>query len=187
MRKLVLTAALLTLAGCVSVPFPNPFAHAGVKAAEDAPEPLRQVAMDIETTVQAGERDPKLQDRDGVIVNTDLIKQLVKTRAARSEMVNQFLDTGFGREDKNGMIMVLHSKDYKKATSARQRDRDALLVLNENNDRWSLFEGIVKAGKDAHISTPVVQAAFHDARIKNMKKGQKYQEVVVEEKPARGK
>lgn len=163
---------LVFLCGCVSIS--TPFFRGKPNYAEVPAEALKTAAVEIEQAVQAGNREPQIADREGVVVNTEVVLQAIRMRAARIELVNAFLDSGFGREDANGLVRVLNSKEYRKATSGKQRSRNALLVLNENNDRWDIYEGIAKASK-LKGQTATIQDAFYKARVEVMKKGQKYQ------------
>lgn len=173
MKRLSIAAlSLIFVCGCVTIP--NPFFRGKPDYSEVPAEALQAVAMEVEQAVQAGNREPKIADRAGIVVNTEVVLQAIRMRAARAELLNDFLDTGFGREDANGLVRVLGSKEYKKATTGKQRSRNALLVLNENNDRWAIYEGMVKASK-IKGATATVQDAFYKARVKVMKDGQKYQ------------
>lgn len=164
--------ALILLVGCVSIS--NPFFGGKPNYAKVPADSLKAVALEIEQAIQQGNREPNVQDRDGVVVNTDIVRQAIRMRAARVELLNEFLDSGYGREDNNGLVRILGSKDYTKATTPKQRSRNALLVLNENNDRWAIYEGIVKASK-LKGQTATIQDAFHQARLQTMKPGQKFE------------
>lgn len=154
----------------------NPFVHMKADYKTVPADVLKEVALDVERAVQAGEREPEIADRDPIIVNTEAIKQAIKMRAARSALVNEFLDTGFGREERNGLIKVMHSKEYKTNSTARERDRYAMLVLSENNDRWVIYEGLVKSSHFRSGALGAVQETFHQARVECMKPGQGYED-----------
>jgi len=172
--KTIVTASLfIVLTGCSSVSIP--FIHMPPDYTALSADALQSAAVDIEEAVQAGNRQPAIADREGLVFSSDIVQQAIRTRAARAELVNDILDRGFAREDNNGLLSILESKEYKKATTRRQRDRDALLVLNENNDRWTLYEGIIKDSKLPAKSLSAIQETFHNARIDVMKTGQKYE------------
>ena len=174
MKKLLVASLLVVLlAGCVSIS--NPFLHGKPDYSKLPADSLKNIAIEIEQAVQEGNREPGIKDRDGIVVTSEPIVQAIRMRAARSELLNQFLDSGFAREENNGLIKVLSSKDYTKATSGKERNRNAMLVLNENNDRWTIYEGIAKQSK-FHGAVPTIQDAFHQARVATMKPGQKYQD-----------
>ncbi len=137
---------------------------------------MKAVALEIEQAVQKGERQPDIADRAGIVLSTDAIKQAIRTRSARSEILNEFLSSGYAMEDRNGLVSVLRGKDYKKNSTGRQRDRDALLVMSENSSRWAIYEGIREASKLPSGSLSAIQAIFHEARVQCMKQGQKYQD-----------
>ena len=136
---------------------------------------LREIAAEIEAAVQAGNREPNIADRGGIVISSDEVKQAIRTRAARSELINNFLDTGHSWERQDGLIWVIRSSDYKKAGTSRDRDRNALLIDGENANRWALYEGIVKDSNLAPGALSAVRAIFAEARVANMKSGQKYE------------
>ncbi len=136
---------------------------------------LSAVAREVEQAIQSGTRDPKIADREGVKVNTPEILQAIRTRAARSVLINEFLDTGFAAEHRDGLIYVHLSKEYTKSTKRRQRDRQAYLVKNENDDRWAIYEGLLNANKYGARSLSAIQDIFAEARRQAMTPGQKYQ------------
>ena len=172
-------AALLILGtGCISIgnPFVNPFTSDEPDYTSVPVDALRDAARDIEHAIQKGERQPTIADRGGVVVNTDDIKQAIRMRAARAELINQLLDGGHVCEQRNGLIAVLRSGDYKKDSTSRERDRNAAAIMNENMNRRTIFEGVLKAGKFPRRSLSAIQATFHEARIECMNKGQKYED-----------
>ena len=88
----------------------------------------------------------------------------------------KLLSSGFALEQKDGLIAILRSRDYKKATTSDDRDRNALVVMSENANRWSIYEGIVKFSNLSPKSLSAVQDAFFRARVELMESGQKYQD-----------
>lgn len=162
------------LAGCVSIA--SPFVHIKPDLTTVPADGLRAVAREIETAVQKGERDAQIEKHGGIAVNYDVIRQAIRTRAARASLINDLLNTGHAREDRNGLVSILRSKAYKKSTTAKQRDRNALLVMSENADRWTLYEGIREANKLRGKSLSAIQDIFHDARVACMSAGQKYED-----------
>jgi hypothetical protein len=136
---------------------------------------LRAVAAEIEAAVQAGNRESSIPDRGGITLNTDAIKQAIRTRAARAQLLNDFLDTGHCWERQDGLIWVIRSSEYKKFGKSRDRDRNALLIDSENANRWAIYEGIIDASKLSPKALPAVRAIFAEARVANMKAGQKYE------------
>jgi len=143
---------------------------------KDIPEQaLREIARDIERIVAQGDREVTLENREGVIVNTEEIVQAVRTRAARHEILSAFLDSGFAWERRNGLIYIITGREYKKAGTSRDRDRNALLVDGECQNRWTIYEGILKANNFSPRALPAVQRIFFDARLEFMRPGQKYE------------
>ncbi len=137
---------------------------------------LREVANEIEGAVSNGERTPNIRDRGGIVLSTDDIKSAIRARAARSELLNDFLDAGYGYERANGLLYQQDSKQYKNETGKNQKSRHALLVYGENKDRWALYEGIVKASGFSGKSLDAVRKSFFDARLSRMRDGQLYKD-----------
>ena len=173
-RHFVFVPVLLACAGCISIG--NPFIHSNPNYAKLPAEDMKAVALDIERAIQSGEREPSIAGRGGIALNTEEIKQAIRTRAARSELLNEFLDSGHAREDRTGLISIVHSKEYKKSAKGNQRDRDALLVMSENANRWTIYQGIREASNLPSGALSAIQALFHDARVQCMKPGQKYED-----------
>ena len=136
---------------------------------------MREVAYAIESAVAEENREAVVEDRGGVIVSTPEVKQAVRTRAARHQLVSTFLDTGHAVEQANGRIKILRSREYSKSTPARARDRDALLIMSENNDRWVIYEGILKASELSPRALSGITHIFAAERVKTLKDYQKYE------------
>lgn len=170
---LIIMSIGLVVSGCKT--FSMPFIHTKADFAKVPADDLYQAALDIEQAVQTGEREPVLQNRAGIVIDTERIRQAVKMRAARSALVNEFRTSGYGCEKRNGLIAIERSKEYSKATTRRERDRNALLILNENGDRWALYEGIVKESNFPSGALSAVQETFFRARLECMEEGQPYE------------
>ncbi len=170
---LLALSAGLVASGCST--FSVPFIHGKADFAKVPADDLYQVALEIEKAVQAGNREPVLENRAGIVVDSERIRQAVKMRAARAQLLNEFRSSGFGCERRNGLIAIERSKDYSKATTRRERDRNALLILNENGDRWALYEGIVKESRFPSGALAAVQETFFRARLECMEEGQPYE------------
>ena len=139
-------------------------------------ESLRAVALEIEQAVQSGNRTPEITDRDGIVASSELVRQAIRTRAARAELVNAFRDTGHGIEKRDGLLYIQRSKEYSKAKTRKERNRDALVVLSENDDRWTIYETLQREGKFGRGSLDTIRAVFHEARVACMPNGQKYED-----------
>jgi hypothetical protein len=138
-------------------------------------ETLSQVAMQVESAIAAGERTPALSDTGGVVVTTESILQAIRTRAARRELVDGLLDSGYAVQERSGLIAIQRTKEYKKSTTGEERNRHALIVLSENNDRWAIYEGIRKAGTFAPSALNAIQDTFYRAQVANLASGQHYE------------
>lgn len=137
---------------------------------------LLDAAREIEREVKAGNRDAAVADREGIVVDTPEIRQAIRTRAARAELIQDLLNTGHAWEKNNGLIALLRTREYSKATTSRQRDRNAMLVMGENEDRWTIYEQIRKAGGLSPRSLSAIQAIFARARVELLESGQKYED-----------
>lgn len=137
---------------------------------------LKAVAAEIEKAVHDREREPDIKNHGAVIVETDAIKQAIRTRAARAHLVEGFLGTGHLMEANNGLVSILRTKEYKHFGSSRDRDRNAQLVLGENGDRWALYEGIQKASNFSPKSLSAIQRIFFDARMAVVPDGTKFED-----------
>jgi hypothetical protein len=137
---------------------------------------VKQVAADIEKAIHEKERQPDIKNRGTVIVETDTIKQAIRTRAARAHLVEAFLETGHLMEANNGLVSILRTSDYKHFGTSRDRDRNAQLVLGENGDRWALYEGILNASNFSPKSLPAIQRIFFDAHLAVLPDGTKFED-----------
>lgn len=169
-----LVAALLCV-GCghISVPF----VHMKPKLAGAPEEAVRALARDVEQAILEGNREAQIPDREGLSVNTPIIMQAIRMRAIRSQALGAFLDTGFAYEKPNGLVYILTNKDYKKATDRKQRNRHALIVSNETENRWTLYEELVKTSALKARSRSAVQQIFYEARMELMPPGRKYEDL----------
>ena len=169
MKRIISLVLLAGLSGC----------HTFVKMKPDYAdlpvESLREVAREIEQAVHDGNREFSIADRDGILVSAEPIHQAIRTRAARAHLVAAFLESGHAWERRNGLIDVIHTPEYKKFGTSRDRDRDALVVLGENTDRWAIYEGIIDAGNFPGKSLGAIQRIFFEARLEALSDGTKYE------------
>lgn len=174
-RKLItLTLALvLTAVGCSSIG--TPFTRQAPNFDAIPVEAIRAAAEEIESVVAQGDRDRTITAVDGLNLDTPDIAQAIRTRAARTELVSDFLDTGFGYEERGGLLSVIRSKEYKAATTSRERDMNARIVMGENQNRWAIYEGIVEANNLGSRALSAVQATFAAVRIEMLDSGQRYE------------
>lgn len=174
MKPVFAVAALVALAGCTSVI--RPFTSLRPDYSQLPADTMRQVAQEIEQAIQQGQREPAIADRDGVVVSAPAIVQAIRTRAARAEILNRFRDTGFAVELPNGRVEIDRGSAYQKATTRRERDRNALLVMQENADRWAIYEGLLKSSRLPSGALGAVQRIFYEERVKVLPDGQKYED-----------
>lgn len=136
---------------------------------------VRELAAQIEQAVAQGNREADIIPPAGLTLGTDQIRQSIRTRAARREVIDDFLDTGHAAEKQDGMIHVLRTKEYKTFGNRRTRDRNALLVISENRDRWTLYEGLVDENRMPRGSLDRLRQIFAEARIVTLQTGQRYE------------
>ena len=161
--------AALTIAGCHSL------AGSIVDFKPDyttLPEAdLRAAAAEIEAAVQAGNRDAAIADRGGIVLNTDTIKQAIRTRAARAQLLSDFLDTGHCWERQDGLIWVLRTSAYKKFGKSQDASlnlRGGLLTTGNANPIGVLssFVNQLKSNKEfsADFDNPVLTDLWTEKR-----------------------
>lgn len=172
---LLLCLSLLALTGCGSLPLVRPFTSIRPDYATVPEATLREVALEIEQAVKEGRGDVVIADREGVLVSTKEIQQAIQTRAKRSPLFQEFLNSGHVFEMRNGTASILRTKEYKNFGTSSDRDRNALLIMSENSNRWTIYEGIVNANNYPARSLSAVQAIFFEARQQLMNPGQKYE------------
>ena len=137
---------------------------------------LHEAAAAIERAAMQEEREPQLGDFPGVVLDTPEIKQAIRARAARAALVKKFLEAGYACEQQNGTIKIINSNEYKKNTTSRDRDRNAVLIMGENQSRWALYEGIVKASNWPAKALGAVQHSFYQARVALLEPGARYED-----------
>lgn len=171
-KAVVFLAAMVILAGCNTT---NAFISMKPDYSALPVDDVKQIAASIEAIVAEGSEEFTLEGPGGLIVDTPDIRQAVRTRAIRHELVTQFLDGGFGIEQANGLLAVQRSSDYKKATTSNQRDREAMIVMSENANRWTIYEGLLEANNWPPDSLSAIQETFFQARVPLMKSGQQHE------------
>jgi hypothetical protein len=172
-KPVLLLVVLFTAVGCASLG--NPFLNIKPDYSKVPEEELRALAQAVEKSVAQGEREPALNDYPSIKMDSEEVKQAIRTRAARAHLVQELLNTGFAYEQKSSTIATIRSREYKQATNSRKRDQDALLVMSENANRWALYEGLVKASNWSPGALGAVQDAFFQARVEILSPGQKYE------------
>ncbi len=171
-KAVVFIVAALVLAGCSTT---NAFISMKPDYSALPADDLKAVAAGIEVIVAEGREEFSLDVVGGIVVDTPEIRQAVRTRSIRHALVAEFLDGGFGIEESNGLLAVQRSSAYKKATTSGQRDREALVVMSENNNRWTIYEGLLKANNWPPASLSAIQETFFQARVPLMKTGQQHE------------
>lgn len=170
----LLTIALFAVSGCASIG--APFVRLRPDYSVVPEDELRAAAQAVERAVAQGEREPQLDMWPGVVLDAPEVIQALRARAARVHLIQELLDAGHAYEQKSGTIATLRTREYRRGTNRRQRDQHALLVMSENQNRWALYEGIVKASKWPPKALGAVQHSFFEARRELMAPGQRYED-----------
>jgi len=165
---------LILVSGCVSIG--NPFLKIKPDYSTVPAEELKAFAREIEQYVVDGEREPAFDTYPSIKADNEEIQQAIRMRAARSHLIQELLNSGFAYEQKAGTIATIRTREYKRATDRHKRDQDALVVINENANRWTLYESLVKASHWQPGALGAVQDAFFEARRDLLAPGQKFQE-----------
>lgn len=143
MRYFTCFVLLVAAAGCSTVQ--GVFSHAKADYSDINEQAMREAARSIEKAVFAGDRQASFQDIDGIVVSDEAVQQAIRTRISRSSLVMALLDSGHAWERSDGMLSILRTREYKKEGSSRDRDRAALMVASEAENRWTIYEGIRKS------------------------------------------
>ena len=169
--KSILTCVLFgfCIAGCGTT---GSLVHLAPDYSDLPADELRALAAEIESIVIKGEAEFSLKNVGGIVMDSPEMKQAIRTRAIRQPLLSGLLDSGFAEEGRNGLIAIKRNSAYKKATTSRQRDREAMLVMSENRNRWTLYEGLVEANAWAPRNLSAVQEAFFLSRVPLMAPGQ---------------
>ena len=177
---------LFLLIGCVSLAGCQTFIPAFTRlkpAYGELPvEALKESAVAIERAIQDGTA-PELIDTPTLTYNAAPIQQAVQTRVSRAALVNELPDKGYAWERRNGHLYIIRNREYKRATTRRERDRNALIVTGEWDDRWMLYEQLLKVNRFPQKSLSAIQRIFHEARLEAMKTGQLYETVAGDPAP----
>ena len=170
----ILPILLLAVSGCANIG--SPFLRLKPDYSTVPETELRAAARAIEQAVMQGDREPQLGEWPGIVLDAPEISQALRARAARSHLIQELLSAGHAYEQKSGAIATLRTREYKRGTTRMQRDQHALLVMSENQNRWTLYESIVKESKWAPKSLGAVQTVFFEARREMMAPGQQYED-----------
>jgi len=174
MKHVILWMGIIMLcAGCVSIR--NTFSSVTPNFDVVPEDDLRQVASRIEEAVLKGERNPEIATPPSITIDTPEVQQAIRARAARTELLQEFRSTGHIWERRDGLVWIIRSKDYAKSRSRRDKDRETLLINNENQNRWTLYEGLIKANNWSSKALPAVQVIFQEERLPYLESGNVYE------------
>ena len=173
MKRLLTPALALLLVGCGTVR--STFGDVSPNFTDVPVDDLRAVAADIESIVIDGRRDAEISGSGGVSVDSNIVSQAVRARSARSELVATLRDSAFAWEKRDGMLWLIKSKEYARELNRREKDRNALVINGENENRWALYEELIKVNNWAPRNLSAVQLIFHEERLKLMPSGQLYE------------
>lgn len=174
--SLSLFCTMVLIAGCATVQRTETTTTETNAEAGDSnyTDDLRDVAMQIEAAITAGDREAVIESRGSIVANSAIVAQAIRTRAARAVLVEEFRATGHVIEQWDGLLHIQRSREYKDSGTRRSRDRDAVLIMGENQNRWSIYEGILEASDMSNRHLNTVQKTFTEVRIKQLKPGDRY-------------
>lgn len=152
----------------------RPFVRLAPDYTDVPADTLAAVALDIERAVKAANRTPDIPDRENLVL-PPAVRQAIRSRAARVELLEALRADGFAWERRRGLVESIRSREYKQATTSRERDRNAILIMSENDDRWTIYEGIVDANNFPRNALSAIQLTFHEARVQLLEPGQLYE------------
>lgn len=181
MKRIAITLMLLLGAGCGAVNVPvlggNGF-FGNLRPDYDAvPEAgLRALAQEIERAVMEGNRDAAIPDRPSLRINTPEMQQAIRTRAARAALIQELLEEGHAYEQRGGLVAIARGRAYQQATTKLQRDKNALVIMGENSNRWMLYEGIIKANNFSGKALSAVRVIFFEARRELAPPGHRFED-----------
>jgi len=167
--------ALLATAGCSS--FDNPLWRSKADYTEVPAEVLHDLALEIEQIVMNGDHGVQVKGRDGVELADPLIKQAIRSRTMRYKLLVPIYEEGYICEKPNGHLYLydILAKEYRKSRTRREKNRDALIVSNETNDRRRLYMAIIEANNYKARARTAVEEIFYKARISILPDGYKYE------------
>lgn len=180
--RLILPVCLCAvLMGCQTIGAAVPFTGGGRPDYSTLPEAeMRQAAAAIERIVESGERNATLPTVPGIHLDAETIRHAIQTRAARVHLVEELRMGGHAWERRDGLLHRRPSRDYNRATTRRERDRHGLVIYSENQNRWELYENIVRENNLRPKALDAVKAIFADARVEAMSPGQLYEDATGE-------
>lgn len=165
-RNLLVLLLLTLLPACALLGKGKPFP-------EDS---ARRLATSIEEAVRTENREASLPEGDGIKASSPDLMQVLRTRAARYPAYKELMDAGYGYEERGGLVAIRTSKDYRKATKSNERARHALVVLQENNDRWAMYDAILKENRMGAAKQKQLRSIFAQVRNEVMPEGWFYQD-----------
>jgi len=172
-RHVFWVVGIIAAAGCASVPGVRTQLSPDFEAVPE--QAIRQAALEIEQAVLDGDEDYVPQDREDLILDTERIRQTIRTRALRGQRVNELRDTPWAYEKRSSVLALRRGGDYRNETTRAQRRQHAALVYRENDSRWTLYEAIRDANNLDSSGYDAVRLAFLEARLELMPPGQQYE------------
>jgi hypothetical protein len=138
-------------------------------------EELTNAALYLENQVKQGNRTPDLALIEGFNIDSPAVKQALRSRAARIELVQTLLDSGHSYENKNGLIAIHRTKAYKQSGTYQSRDRDALVVISENNDRRLMYASIQEINNLNPADRSAIENIFFEVRKQTLEENQHFE------------
>ena len=168
-----LVCLVLLFSGCAK--YGNPIGRTEANYANIPVEALTNAALYLEKQVKEGNRTPDLALIDDFVLDSPAVKQALRSRAARIELVQILLDSGHAYEKRNGLIAIHRTKAYKKSGTYQSRDRDALVVISENNDRRMLYSSIQEINNLNPADRTAIENIFFEVHKQTLEVGQRFE------------
>ena len=162
-----------TFIGCAK--YGNPIGHTNADYTKLPVKTVEEVAHRLEEETRKGNRTPDLAPHNSFKIDSPEIKQAMRSRAARAQLVIDLLDTGHMYEKRNGKIAIIRTKAYKNSGTSETRDRDALVVISENSDRSIIYQSLQKINTLNPAERSAIVEIFFKTRIQLMQPGHRYE------------
>lgn len=170
---LALSALALPGMGCRSGA--SPFVFLTPKYSLVPEQALRETARGIEAAVYNEDPGAEIAASESVKVEAPELRDIVRRRAIRRDVVEDLLDLGFAFENNRGLLELDRDRAYRDATTGRDRNRCSMIVMTENDDRRALYDGLRKENKIRRGTLSTIQRIFYEERVPFLDEGQKYQ------------
>jgi len=132
-----------------------------------------QIAALIEDAVaRNAEPAPLPESVGGVTIGLPAVRRAIETRRVRREAIGRYKAMGCIGENRRGLI---HYRPCEQSEHGKVRELVLMLIVAENDDRWTIYDAITKGNQLAPSARKTLQLACraeHEARASS---GELYQ------------